>query len=79
MIKLAIVCSFIKSLSVLGGRAFQPVNGEGERSDARVCAAERGVYRCRVFSKPDVGEAEKLMRVLGVFLTQCWFPVGNFR
>lgn len=45
----------------------------------RVCAAERGVYRCRVFSKPDVGEAEKLMRVLGVFLTQCWFPVGNFR
>ena len=30
-------------------------------------------------SKPDITEAEKLMRVAGVFLTQCWLPVGNFR
>lgn len=30
-------------------------------------------------SKPDITKAEKLMRVVRVFLTQCWLPAGNFR
>lgn len=30
-------------------------------------------------SKPDITKAEKLMRVAGVFLTQCWISVENLR
>lgn len=30
-------------------------------------------------SQPDIITAEKLMRVAGVFLTQSWLSVGNFR
>lgn len=59
MITLAVAGSFIRSLSVPGGRSIQ---WRGEREAGGLCCV----------SEPDTGEAEKLMRV---FLTRCPFPV----
>lgn len=72
MIKLAVACPFIKSLSVLGGRSVG--EGEQQRDVSVLC-----VLAVMCASKPDITAEEKLMRVAGVFVTLCRLSAGNFR